>query len=127
MAKLLTMMDGFRQQWVHGFLDLCLLRILGRGREYGRGIAAGLAEAGFGEVPGGTLYPALLRLEKQGFIGSSRVPSALGPVRKYYELTRLGREETARRQAEWHSFRDAVNRIIVGLEAKEAEREGLAR
>jgi len=45
-------------------------------------------EAGFGEVPGGTLYPALLRLEKQGFIGSSRVPSALGPVRKYYELTR---------------------------------------
>ena len=91
------MFDGFRQQWIHGFLDLCLLGILARGREYGRGLAAGLAEAGFGEIPGGTLYPALLRLEKQGFVQVSRVPSTLGPVRKYYELTPLGAEEASRR------------------------------
>ena len=49
------MFDGFRQQWIHGFLDLCLLGILAGGSEYGRGLAAGLAEAGFGEIPGGTL------------------------------------------------------------------------
>ena len=106
------MFDGFRQQWIHGFLDFCLLGMLARGREYGRGLAAGLAEAGFGEIPGGTLYPALLRLEKQGFVRVTRVSSTLGPVRKYYELTPLGAEEASRRRAEWRSFRDAVERVV---------------
>lgn len=117
------MVDGFRQQWVHGFLDLCLLGILSRGREYGRSLAAGLSEAGFGEVPGGTLYPALLRLEKQGLVRSIRVPSTLGPTRKYYELTFLGEEEMSRRRDEWQVFRDAVERIISGTAVNAEHRE----
>ena len=110
------MFDGFRQQWIHGFLDLCLLGILARGREYGRGLAAGLAEAGFGEIPGGTLYPALLRLEKQGLVRSIRVPSTLGPVRKYYELTPSGGGGVAApgRVAE---FPCAVERLVSGAAA----------
>lgn len=106
------MFDGFREQWIRGFLDLCLLGILARGSEYGRGLAAGLAEAGFGEIPGGTLYPALLRLEGRGFVRATRVPSTLGPVRKYYELTPLGAKEASRRRGERQSFRDAVERVV---------------
>ena len=117
------MFDGSRQQWIHGFLDLCLLGILARGREYGRGLAAGLAEAGFGEIPGGTLYPALLRLEKQGFVRVTRVPSTLGPVRKYYELMPLGAEEASRRRGEWRSFRDAVERVVFEATADAGSEE----
>lgn len=117
------MSDGIRQQWLHGFLDFCLLNLLINGREYGRGLAARLADAGFGEVPGGTLYPALLRLEKQGFIHAVRVPSSLGPVRKYYELTAHGHEEVLRQRSEWQSFRSSVETVVSGTKVTNADLE----
>ena len=51
---LLTTLKQMRQQWLHGFLDVCLPSLLADRRDYGRGPAERLAEAGFGEVPGGT-------------------------------------------------------------------------
>ncbi|MCI1746904.1 MAG: PadR family transcriptional regulator [Acidipropionibacterium sp.] len=109
------MSDTIRQQWLHGFLDFCLLNLLAGGREYGRGLAARLDDAGLGEVPGGTLYPALLRLEKQGLIGSVRVPSSVGPARKYYQLTGRGRAELRGQRADWEVFRDAVGAVVSGV------------
>lgn len=101
-----------RQQWLHGFLDVCLLCLLAQHRDYGRGLVERLAEAGFDEVPGGTLYPALLRLEKQGLVQTQREPSVSGPPRKYYELTELGRTVTRERQQAWAQFRSAMSAIV---------------
>lgn len=101
------------RQWLHGFLDLCLLSLLAEGRNYGRGLKERLAGAGFGEMPGGSLYPALLRLEQQGLVRTQREVSASGPPRKYYELTHVGRGSMRDQQLAWQQFSTAINAMVV--------------
>ncbi|RKN40522.1 PadR family transcriptional regulator [Streptomyces hoynatensis] len=106
---------------MHGFLDVCLLGLLAERRDYGLGLVERLAAAGFEEIPGGTLYPSLLRLEKQGLVRTEREPSSAGPPRKYYELTPAGRAALAERVRGWAAFRDAVDAVTsVGSGAGEA-------
>lgn len=108
------MEDGNRHRWLHGFLDSCILGLLSSGRDYGRGLSERIAEAGVDEVPGGTLYPALLRLEKQGLVRTDKVLSTSGPPRKYYELTDLGRAMHGDRQVAWRTFRASMDLLIEG-------------
>jgi PadR family transcriptional regulator PadR len=110
---------NLRQHWLHGFLDVCLLCLLAERRDYGLGLTQRLEQAGFDEIPGGTLYPSLLRLEKQGLVETDWVPSATGPRRKYYELTSAGRDAVAERIGFWHQFRDVVDSL--------AQRAGVER
>lgn len=105
------MVTTLRQQWLHGFLELCLLSLLAERRDYGRGLVERLSAAGFDEVPGGTLYPSLLRLEKQGFVQVEREASATGPERKYYELTAAGREAAHERAEAWGRFRGSIDTV----------------
>lgn len=103
--------------WLHGFLDLCLLALLRPGADYGFGLAQRLAAAGLGEVPGGTLYPALLRLERQGWVEVSWADSVAGPRRKYYALTEQGRQALDRDAQGWRAFRDGIDGLVTGAEA----------
>ncbi len=103
-----------QRKWLHGFLELCLLSMLAERRDYGRGLSERLVVAGFDEIPGGTLYPALMRLEKRGLVAVSWRPSTSGPARKYYELTDAGHTELAARRAEWRTFSTAVGALIEG-------------
>lgn len=107
------MLREMRQQWLHGFLDLSLLSLLAERRDYGVGLTERLSAVGLGEVPGGTLYPSLLRLETQGLVRAVREPSASGPPRKYYELTAPGRAAQVERSQAWGHFRAAVDAVIV--------------
>ncbi|MGL4744859.1 MAG: PadR family transcriptional regulator, partial [Dermatophilaceae bacterium] len=61
-------------QLLHGVLELSLLALLIAEEDYGYGLAQRLAIMGFGEVPGGTLYPALLRLGRDGLVDTSWRP-----------------------------------------------------
>jgi PadR family transcriptional regulator PadR len=106
-------MTETRQHWLHGFLELCLLSLLAEDRDYGVGLAERLSAAGFGELPGGTLYPSLLRLEKQGFVHTTREPSLTGPPRKYYDLTPEGRAAQAERADAWACFRSAIDQVTA--------------
>ncbi len=63
------------RQWLHGFLDVCLVCLLRDRRDYGLGLIQRLQDAGFGELPAGSLYPALVRLEAAGLITGSRESS----------------------------------------------------
>ena len=85
-----------------------------RHADYGLSLAQRLAAAGLDEVPGGTLYPALMRLEKRGLVAVSWRPSTSGPARKYYELTDAGHTELTARRAEWRTFSTAVGALIEG-------------
>lgn len=98
--------------WLHGLLELCLLGLLGEQRDYGFGLTNRLAEAGLGVVPGGTLYPALLRLETTGLVRSRREPSTSGPPRKYYELTAEGARALDARRDEWRDFSRSIHAVL---------------
>ncbi|MEV4350642.1 PadR family transcriptional regulator [Actinoplanes sp. NPDC049596] len=98
--------------WLHGFLDLCLLAMLRERPDYGYGLAQRLSAAGVADVPGGTLYPALLRLEQQGLAVPDWQPSESGPRRKYYAITHAGREFLDGQATEWRQFRDGVDTLI---------------
>ena len=97
---------------LRGLLEPCLLALLENGADYGLSLAHRLSGAGLEEVPGGSLYPALTRLERRGLVSTSTRPSASGPARKYYELTAAGRTELAAHRAEWRSFRTAFSAIL---------------
>jgi len=99
--------------WLHGFLDLCLLAMLRERPDYGYGLAQRLAAAGVADVPGGTLYPALLRLEQQGLAEPSWQPSESGPRRKYYAVTPAGRAALDAQVAEWHQFRNGIDQLVT--------------
>lgn len=110
------MIPDARRLWLHGLLEVCLLGMLEERRDYGLALANRLEEAGFGSVPGGTMYPALLRLETSGLVRSIREPSTSGPPRKYFEVTEEGRLVLAQRRDEWRDFRSGID-TILGLEA----------
>lgn len=99
-------------QWLHGLLDPCLLALIDEDEDYGFGLARRLVQVGLGEVPGGTLYPALLRLERQGWVSVRWLPSDSGPRRKYYRLTAAGQEMLTADAEEWRRFRDSVDRVL---------------
>ena len=105
-------MSDSTSRLLRGFLEPCLLALLTPGPDYGLSLMRRLSAAGLEDVPGGSLYPALTRLERRGLVSTSTRPSASGPARKYYELTATGRNELAARRAEWRSFRTAFSAIL---------------
>ena len=80
-------------QMLKGTLEGCILGILSQKETYGYEISSQLAAYGFGTVPEGTIYPLLLRLEKNGLVSAAFRPSERGPKRKYYSLTPAGEAE----------------------------------
>lgn len=104
---------SLRPRLVHGFLEVCLLSLLESGPDYGLSLSQRLAAAGLEDVPGGTLYPALLRLERRGWVVVSRRASDSGPPRKYFTLTPSGRAELSSRRVEWRTFVATLDGLIA--------------
>ncbi|HOT34509.1 MAG TPA: PadR family transcriptional regulator [Microthrixaceae bacterium] len=110
------MVQESKRLWLHGLLEVCVLGLLEERRDYGLALANRLEDAGLGSVPGGTMYPALLRLETAGLVRSVREPSTTGPPRKYFEVTVEGRSVLAQRRHEWREFSRSID-AVLGLEA----------
>jgi PadR family transcriptional regulator PadR len=101
-----------RSQWLKGILDLCVLGILVDGEAYGYEIAGRLAERGIGEVKGGTLYPALAKLEDDGHVVATWRAGDGGPNRKYYRITPSGTAHLALESAGWQALADAAGELM---------------
>jgi PadR family transcriptional regulator PadR len=101
-----------RSQWLRGVVDLCVLGALADDESYGYAIAQRLEAAGLGVVPGGTLYPVLLRLERLGHLTATWRAGASGPARKYYRLSPQGRQLLVVAGAEWGTFSADVGALI---------------
>jgi PadR family transcriptional regulator len=98
--------------WLRGLLDFCLLGLLERSEAYGYELMRRLEGHGIGPVPGGSLYPALLRLEKTGHLASVWRAGEGGPGRKYYALTPAGRAALERDVASWRALSAAVDDLL---------------
>lgn len=82
-----------KTQMLKGTLEGCILGIIRMKETYGYEISEALGQYGFGKITEGTIYPILLRLEKNGMIRATYRQSDVGPKRKYYSLTVQGEEE----------------------------------
>jgi len=99
---------------LQGTLDLLILRTIAREPLHGWGIAKRmLALSGdVLSVGQGSLYPALHRLEQQGWIVSDWRDSDLGRSAKFYALTREGRKQLERELQSWHRLSSAVALLL---------------
>ena len=100
-------------QMLKGTLEGCILAILSQKETYGYEISRQLAAYGFGTIPEGTIYPLLLRLEKNQLVAAAYRPSELGPKRKYYSLTPAGEEELQRFIQNYTELSHAVIRLLA--------------
>ncbi|MET9654393.1 MULTISPECIES: helix-turn-helix transcriptional regulator [unclassified Streptomyces] len=101
-----------RSSWLKGVLDLLVLSRLTDGESYGYEIAKALAEAGLGEIKGGTLYPVLNRLEEAGLVEAEFRAAERGPGRRYYRLTERGRTSLAAESGAWLAFHRSVQTML---------------
>lgn len=102
-----------RPDLVRGNLDLLLLVILGDGARHGYAIIDELRVRSGGslDLPEGTVYPALHRLERAGLL-SSTWESHSGRRRRTYKVTPNGRKAAVAKREEFSSFAAVVHRII---------------
>ena len=66
------------------------------------------------ELKAGTLYPLLHTLEEKGLVTAYEREAAAGKPRRYYHLTKEGRAALREKEAAWHTYADAVGRVLRG-------------
>ena len=96
-----------------GYLDPLILAVLSGGPLHGYAVIEEIKARSGGELdlPEGTVYPALHRLERRGLLRSGWT-SAAGRRRRTYRLTASGRRELATRSREWRSFARVVDGVL---------------
>jgi transcriptional regulator len=104
---------------VHGTLDLLILKILALEPLNGWAIGQRLKQVSGDvlQVSDGSLYPALHKLEQEGWITAEWKPSENNRRAKFYILTRLGRKELEKEAANWNRLSAAITRIVKLKEA----------
>jgi transcriptional regulator len=99
---------------LHGALDALILKTLARGPLHGYAIARFIEDT-TGEallVEEGSLYPALYRMERRGWVEAEWGTSELGRRAKLYRLTSAGRTQLAAEVATWRRFSTSVSKVL---------------
>jgi PadR family transcriptional regulator PadR len=97
-----------------GTLDLMILKIVALGPTHGYAIAQRLQQVSRDvvQVPQGSLYPALHRLENRGLLVADWKETETGREAKFYRLTRKGRVQLETEAASWQRLTEAVGLIL---------------
>lgn len=99
--------DQKRSQMRKGLLEFCILIAINDERAYSSDILKKLKDADLLVVEG-TLYPLLSRLKTQGLVEYDWEESKSGPPRKYYELTKRGRETLSQLEKTWKELHASI-------------------
>jgi transcriptional regulator len=99
---------------VQGTLDMLLLKILALAPMNGFAVSQRLKQVSGDvlHVSDGSLYPALHKLEQEGWITAEWKTSTNGRRAKYYSLTRLGRRELEKEADNWGRLSSAISRVV---------------
>jgi PadR family transcriptional regulator PadR len=110
MDDIASVLKKFQKELSSGTVSLVLLAVLAQSRQpmYGYQIAKRLA----GKQS--ALYPVLRNLEASGLLSSEVEPSVSGPPRRYYRMTKPGREALREWIAAWNATRDSVDNVLQG-------------
>jgi PadR family transcriptional regulator, regulatory protein PadR len=100
---------------LHGALDALILKTLARGPNHGYAVARFIEETSGDAllVEDGSLYPALYRLERRGWVEAEWGMSELGRRAKLYRLTDFGRRQLATELATWRQFTTGVSKVLL--------------
>jgi transcriptional regulator len=103
-----------RIRLLQGTLDLLILRTLIFGPEHGQGIARAIQQQSEDVllVDHGTLYPALQRLEDQGWIEAEWGTSSNNRKARFYQLTSAGRKQLTQETGQWRKLVAAIGRVL---------------
>src|SRR5208283_2676652 len=111
-------MASDKSDLLQGTLDMLVLKIVALEPAHGYGIAQRIQQISREvlQVQQGSLYPALHRLEKRGWLKADWRESETGREAKFYSLTRLGRKQIDAESANWDRLAGAVNLIMKTAE-----------
>ena len=114
MAKTPDDKDEKRLEILQGTLDMLILRTLLWGPQHGHGIGQAIRARSEDllKVETGSLYPALHRLEKRGWLKSEWGISGANHKAKYYQLTAAGKAQLSRERDRWSQLVDVMGRIM---------------
>ena len=103
-----------RNDLVPGTLEMLVLKVLTHGRMHGYAIARRLQQVSEDvlQVEEGSLYPALHRMEKRGWLTAEWGVSEANRRAKYYRVTAKGKRRLAVRTAEWERMSGAIERVL---------------
>jgi PadR family transcriptional regulator PadR len=106
--------DDRHLELLQGTLDMLILRTLQWGQQHGHGIGQAIRQQSDDllKVETGSLYPALHRLEKKGWLKSEWGISEANHKAKYYELTATGKAQLLREQNRWSQLVNVIGRIM---------------
>ncbi len=99
---------------IQGTLDLLILKTISTEPVHGWAIAKRVQQMSKEalQVQQGSLYPALHRLEQQGWIQSQTKPTDSGRIAKFYSLTRDGRKQLVKELEQWDRLSSAINLVL---------------
>ena len=99
-------------QFKKGVLELCALALLAKKNRYGYELVNEISKTI--SISEGTIYPLLRRLKNDGYVTTYLEESNEGAPRKYYQLTKSGKEMEKELKEEWLTFVKQVNSFIKG-------------
>jgi PadR family transcriptional regulator PadR len=107
-------MDAQKSDLLQGTLDVLILKVVALEPRHGYGIAQRIRQISRAvlQVQQGSLYPALHRLEKRGWLRSRWDEAETGREAKFYSLTRAGRKQLEAETAHWDRLSEAVSLIL---------------
>ena len=113
--------DDQRLELLQGTLDMLILRTLQWGPRHGHGIGQAIRAQSDDllKVETGSLYPALHRLEKRGWLKAEWGVSEANQRAKYYRLTAAGRAQLLREQDRWSQLVQAIGRVMSPVPSKD--------
>ena len=107
-------MQSQKSDLLQGTLDMLILKIVALAPIHGYGIAQRIRQISKEvlQVQQGSLYPALHRLEKRGWLRAEWGEAETGREAKFYALTRVGRKQLEAEEANWDRLSEAVSMIL---------------
>lgn len=111
-------MTAAKSDLPQGTLDMLILQVVAHGPIHGYAIAQRIQQISRDvlQVPQGSLYPALHRLENRGLLGAEWKASATGRDAKFYRLTAKGRAQLKAETANWARLSEAIGLILQTAE-----------
>ncbi|HEY6399828.1 MAG TPA: PadR family transcriptional regulator [Blastocatellia bacterium] len=103
-----------RSDLLQGTLDMLILKALALGTMHGWGVSQRIQQISSGvlNINQGSLYPALYRLEEQGWITAEWGSSDNNRQARYYRLTRAGRKQLDEETANWQRLSRAIEQVL---------------